>query len=55
MYKLARPNPTWPQRCIHTKFFGPIRLLANLERAPLKPKHVLFYLITIRAIFMLFI
>jgi hypothetical protein len=43
------------QRCIHTNLFGPIPLLAILERAPLKPKHVLFNLITVHAIFMLFI
>lgn len=43
------------QRCVHTKIFGPIYLLAILERAPLKPKHILFNLITVHAIFMLFI
>jgi len=43
------------QRCIHTKFVGPIYLLTILERAPLKPKHILFNLITVHAIFMLFI
>ena len=43
------------QRCIHTNFFRPIYLLPILERAPLKPKHILFNLITLHAIFMLFI
>ena len=43
------------QRCIRAKFFGPIYLLPILERAPLKPKHILFNLITVHAIFMLFI
>ena len=43
------------QRCIRAKFFGPIYLLPILERAPLKPKHILFNLITLHAIFMLFI
>ena len=48
-------RPVRPQRCIHTIFFGPIYLLAILERAPLKPKHILFNLITVHAIFVLFI
>ena len=43
------------QRCIHAKNFGPIYLLTNLERAPLKPKHILFNLITVHAIIMLII
>jgi hypothetical protein len=29
-------------------------LLANLERAPLREKHILFNLITVHAMFMLF-
>ena len=43
------------QRCIHANFLGPIPMLTILERAPLKPKHILFNLITVHAIFMLFI